>query len=238
MANDSFEDGESKKLYPLGFQRELLNMQSLIQAASPQFSNGPIGPIKITGPTGATGATGIQGPAGPTGVTGGTGIQGPVGPTGATGATGSAGTALGYGSLYRPNGTITISPGAIVDFNQSGPSFLMASNTANDTITVTSAGVYQISYSLSVNLALGALISNELASISIFVNGVEDNQSIATSGMAGTLTIGLTIRFTISKTFHRTLSANDIITLRIRSASVVSANDTYEFAALTVVRIG
>ena len=339
MANDSFDDSEFKNQYisPIGFQREILNMQSLIQAVSSPFYNGPIGPIKIegptgptgppgiqgpagptgepgiqgpigptgapgvqgpVGPTGATGATGIQGPVGPTGETGAigiqgpigptgepgihgpigstgatgiqgpigptgatgiqgpvgptgatgiqgpigptgaTGIQGPIGPTGATGIQGPAGTALGYGSLYRPNGTITLTPGAIVDFNQNGPSFLTTPNTANDTLTVTSAGVYLISYSISVYLALGVLISNELASVSVFINGAEENQSIATTGMSGTLTVGLTMRFNIAKTFQRTLAANDVITMRIRSTSVVTGSDTYEFPALSVVRIG
>ena len=102
MANDSFDDSEFKNQYisPIGFQREILNMQSLIQAVSSPFYNGPIGPIKIEGPTGPTGPPGIQGPAGPTGEpgiqgpigpTGAPGVQGPVGPTGATGATGIQG---------------------------------------------------------------------------------------------------------------------------------------------------
>jgi len=135
----------------------------------PQGPTGPTGPMGATGPIGPTGppgpagSTGATGPTGPTGATGSTGSTGATGPTGATGSAGGLAAVL----FDYNNGTIVISVGGAVPFNQAPLIVGTAiSKTNNTTFTVNQTGVYRISYTL--RTALASLLAN----VQVRVNGV------------------------------------------------------------------
>lgn len=135
--------------------------------AGPAGSDGAAGPAGAVGPAGPTGPTGPAGPAGPRGPAGPTGAAGPAGATGATGPAGVNQAAQFY-ALMPPDNASPVPPGGDVDFPQDGPSTAGTAITraSADAFSLPEAGVYRISYQVSVTepgqLVL-ALDGNELA---------------------------------------------------------------------------
>jgi len=135
-------------------------------------AGGPPGPTGPTGPPGPMGATGPIGPPGPMGATGPTGLMGPTGSTGPTGPTGPTGATGATGGLAAVlfdynSGTIVISVGGAVPFNQAPLIVGTAiSKTNNTTFTVNANGTYRITYTL--RTALVSLLAN----VQVRVNGV------------------------------------------------------------------
>lgn len=185
--------------------------------AGPAGATGPQGPVGATGPQGSVGATGPQGPQGP---------QGPVGPAGATGPQGPQGPT---GPALNENATIynaasqSLTSGTAVSLPTVLTNNSLTTTTAN-TITVPSAGAYQISYTTSA--ATGA------------VSG--DNVAVAVNGVVQTPTQrSLSTTQGVSATYVLNLSANDAITIvPTVTSSATLTNTGGPSATLTVIRVG
>lgn len=169
---------------------------------------GPTGPTGITGATGPTGPTGI-GSTGPTGSTGLTGI-GVTGPTGPTGATGSGVTPV-FGMLNTdPVSEIPTVANTNVNFTETGPFSGVILSTADNSITVGSAGVYAVTFSTGVSVIgedPGILIMN------FTING--------TVNFLSQIRIDLDQgnRIMISKTILLSLNQGDVLRVLIRLSS-------------------
>ncbi len=89
-----------------------------------QGEAGPMGPQGPQGEAGPMGPQGLQGEAGPMGPQGLQGEAGQMGPQGPQGEPGASGGVLNYADFYAlmpPNNSITVAPGADVEFPQDGP---------------------------------------------------------------------------------------------------------------------
>lgn len=187
---------------------------------------GPAGPVGATGPQGPVGATGPQGAQGPAGATGPQGPQGPAGPAGATGPQGPQGPA---GPALNENATIynaasqSLTSGTAVSLPTVLTNNSLTTTTAN-TITVPSAGAYQISYTTSA--ATGAESG--------------DNVAVAVNGVVQTPTQrSLSTTQGVSATYVLNLSANDAITIvPTVTGSATLTNTGGPSATLTVIRVG
>lgn len=199
--------------------RPIINTNPTI-VVGPTGAQGPIGPQGIQGPAGPVGATGPQGaqgpagPAGPVGPAGATGPQGPQGPTGP--ALNENATIYNAASQSLTSGTAVSLPTVLTNNS-------LTTTTAN-TITVPSAGAYQISYTASA--ATGA------------VSG--DNVAVAVNGVVQTPTQrSLSATQGVSATYVLNLSANDAITIVPTVTGATTLTNTGEpSATLTVIRVG
>ncbi len=195
----------------------------------PQGIQGPAGPVGATGPQGPVGATGPQGPVGATGPQGAQGPAGPAGPVGPAGATGPQGPQGPTGPALNENATIynaasqSLTSGTAVSLPTVLTNNSLTTTTAN-TITVPSAGAYQISYTTSA--ATGA------------VSG--DNVAVAVNGVVQTPTQrSLSTTQGVSATYVLNLSANDAITIVPTVTGATTLTNTGEpSATLTVIRVG
>lgn len=195
----------------------------------PQGIQGPAGPVGATGPQGPVGATGPQGPVGATGPQGAQGPAGPAGPVGPAGATGPQGPQGPTGPALNENATIynaasqSLTSGTAVSLPTVLTNNSLTTTTAN-TITVPSAGAYQISYTASA--ATGA------------VSG--DNVAVAVNGVVQTPTQrSLSTTQGVSATYVLNLSANDAITIVPTVTGATTLTNTGEpSATLTVIRVG
>ncbi|WP_139356815.1 collagen-like protein, partial [Clostridium beijerinckii] len=175
----------------------------------PTGDTGVTGPTGDTGATGSTGDTGVTGPTGDTGVTGptgDTGVTGPTGDTGVTGPTGATGAGLAADGYVYELATIadsTVVGGADVPFSNNGPLSGITHTPGTTTITVASAGTYEINYGVSITAGVGAQIA-------IAVNGTVDASTPITALVATGELFGSAIL---------TLAAGDVITLRNNSAT-------------------
>jgi hypothetical protein len=158
----------------------------------------------VTGPTGLTGVTGPTGPTGPTGVTG------PTGPTGAFGIT-------TYGYAYNLATLIdaTVVGGADIPFSDNGPLSGITHTAGTTTITVPTAGVYQIDYSAYITAGIGAAIA-------IAVNGVV-NASTNVGALVATGELNGTVMLTLAAGATITLRNNSAIPLTLTLAPNVGA---------------
>ncbi|HCG57909.1 MAG TPA: collagen-like protein [Clostridiales bacterium] len=184
---------------------------------------GPAGPVGATGPQGPVGATGPQGPVGATGPQGAQGPAGPVGATGPQGPQGPTGPALNENATIYNAASQSLTSGTAVSLPTVLTNNSLTTTTAN-TITVPSAGAYQISYTTSV--ATGA------------VSG--DNVAIAVNGVVQTPTQrSLSTTQGVSATYVLNLSANDAITIVPTVTGATTLTNTGEpSATLTVIRVG
>lgn len=184
---------------------------------------GPAGPVGATGPQGPVGATGPQGPVGATGPQGAQGPAGPVGPAGATGPQGPTGPALNENATIYNAASQSLTSGTAVSLPTVLTNNSLTTTTAN-TITVPSAGAYQISYTTSA--ATGA------------VSG--DNVAVAVNGVVQTPTQrSLSTTQGVSATYVLNLSANDAITIVPTVTGATTLTNTGEpSATLTVIRVG
>ena len=143
--------------------------QGMAGATGATGATGPAGPTGATGPTGIAGATGAIGPTGPAGATGATGAVGATGPTGATGVIGATGPtgATGttdlnaYGGLYNTTPqTLNLAVGGTTQLPlPSAMPLKNVTNTPANSITVGTAGVYEINYYSNVSAALGTTVT-------------------------------------------------------------------------------
>ena len=122
-------------------------------------STGTVGTLGSTGPTGPTGTIGATGPTGTDGATGSTGANGANGPTGPTGSTGALGpnpTATASFAANTSGSTIAVAlGGTLVSLpNAQVLSPDIAVNGANTTFTISTAGLYRISYNINTTAAL------------------------------------------------------------------------------------
>ncbi len=184
---------------------------------------GPAGPVGATGPQGPVGATGPQGPVGATGPQGAQGPAGPVGATGPQGPQGPTGPALNENATIYNAASQSLTSGTAVSLPTVLTNNSLTTTTAN-TITVPSAGAYQISYTASA--ATGA------------VSG--DNVAIAVNGVVQTPTQrSLSTTQGVSATYVLNLSANDAITIVPTVTGATTLTNTGEpSATLTVIRVG
>ncbi len=151
--------------------------------AGPAGSQGPIGATGLLGPTGSTGVkgtTGTQGARGVTGLGGTNGSNGARGTTGSRGPTGTAGTAgsggvTQYAYLYNTSvETVAVEGDVTLDSNG-----VLTSGFAHTAglapVTVVSAGVYKVTFSVS---------GTEASQFALFVNGALVPGTIYGSGAA------------------------------------------------------
>ncbi|WP_143328829.1 collagen-like protein, partial [Clostridium beijerinckii] len=171
-------------------------------ATGPTGDTGVTGPAGDTGATGPAGDTGVTGPTGDTGVTGPTGDTGVTGPTGPTGPTGAGLAADGYVYQLATIADATVIGGADVPFSNNGPLSGVTHTPGTTTVTVSTAGVYEVNYGVSITAGIGAQIA-------IAVNGTVD---------ASTPISALVATGEISGNAILTLAAGDVITLRNNSA--------------------
>ncbi|MDT8717969.1 collagen-like protein, partial [Clostridium sp. 19966] len=169
---------------------------------------GPTGATGLDGVTGPTGATGLNGVTGPTGATGLNGVTGPTGATGLNGVTGPTGptgaglAASGYVYQLATLANATVIGGADIPFSNNGPLTGITHTAGTTTVTVVTAGTYEINYGLSITAGIGAQIA-------IAVNGTVN----ASTPIAALITTGELFGSAIL-----TLAAGDVITLRNNSA--------------------
>lgn len=184
---------------------------------------GPAGPVGATGPQGPVGATGPQGPVGATGPQGAQGPAGPAGATGPQGPQGPTGPALNENATIYNAASQSLTSGTAVSLPTVLTNNSLTTTTAN-TITVPSAGAYQISYTASA--ATGA------------VSG--DNVAVAVNGVVQTPTQrSLSTTQGVSATYVLNLSANDAITIVPTVTGATTLTNTGEpSATLTVIRVG
>lgn len=201
----------------------------------PAGATGPAGPTGATGatgpagPTGATGAAGPAGPAGPTGAPGAagpTGATGPAGPAGATGATGPAGnTASGlaaYGGRYNSSTQLLFFTQADeyipISLNTTMPA-LNVSYPAANSITVSEAGDYEITYNLLLNANQSITAAAGVRRNGTMLQQTRGSQTLSADDSAGTTYDGRLAASTIVS-----LAANDVLDLAIAIVRTLPAN--------------
>ncbi len=178
---------------------------------------GATGADGVTGPTGATGADGVTGP---TGATGADGITGPTGPTGATGAdgvtgpTGATGAAdlNAYGGLYNTTPqTLNLTVGGTTQLPL--PSTMPLKNVAYspaNSITASTAGVYEVNYYTNVSAAIGTTVT-----MAVRRNGT----AIPQATVSRVLSVG--VGSVYSGSFIITLNAGDVIDMALSALLAV-----------------
>ncbi len=187
---------------------------------------GATGADGVTGPTGATGADGVTGPtgatgaAGVTGPTGATGADGVTGPTGATGAdgvtgpTGATGAAdlNAYGGLYNTTPqTLNLTVGGTTQLPL--PSTMPLKNVAYspaNSITASTAGVYEVNYYTNVSAAIGTTVT-----MAVRRNGT----AIPQATVSRVLSVG--VGSVYSGSFIITLNAGDVIDMALSALLAV-----------------
>lgn len=189
-------------------------------ATGPAGAAGAAGAVGPVGPAGSQGAVGPAGPQGPQGIPGtpgaqglpGTpgaqGLQGPQGPQGLQGIQGPAGTS-GSGGLsafagvfqLATIGDATIVGGADIPFSNNGSLTGITHTAGSTTLTMPSAGVYEVHYGISITAGIGSAIA-------VAVNGTVPN---------GTSVPALTAVGHLSGRVVMTLAAGDVITIRNNS---------------------
>lgn len=158
--------------------------QGLLGATGPTGPTGPqglpgaTGPTGPTGPQGLVGATGPTGPAsttaGPTGPTGPQGLLGATGPTGPTGPTAGLNAYAGKFSDTPQTINLTIGTPSQIALPSSMPN-LNATYTPANSITIATAGNYEINYFSNVSVAIGATVTQ-----AVRINGTNIPSTVTT----------------------------------------------------------
>ena len=195
----------------------------------PRGATGTTGDTGPTGPTGVTGGTGPTGATGETGPTGATGETGPTGPTGASGATGATGATGGglaaYGGLYNSatqTPTLTTANTFVpLELNTALP--LLNTTDSTNSITVTEAGVYEISYNIDLTATAELTFSAEARQ-----NTTAITPTITTVTATVTTTGGGTFNATLTTSALVNLSASDVIDLALTTTGTPSGTTTVQ----------
>ncbi|MEH7269109.1 collagen-like protein, partial [Bacillus toyonensis] len=200
-----------------------------------QGITGSTGATGQTGVTGATGPTGIQGIQGITGATGGTGVTGPTGatgPTGLTGATGSSAISTGGGYFFSTS-TSTIAASANIPINSGSTVYgTGVSLTSATTVTVSTPGIYLVSYYFQGDATGG----NEVVSVRLLLNGTQVTGSFIQNVTTSTVVLEPSISNTL---LVNVASANSTFILQngplgVGHVTTIAGTIT---ASLNVVRI-
>lgn len=192
-------------------------------------ATGPAGPTGPTGPAGPTGATGAAGPAGPTGAagpagpTGPTGAPGAAGPTGATGPAGNTASGLAaYGGRYNSSTQLLFFTQADeyipISLNTAMPA-LNVSYPAANSITVSEAGDYEITYNLLLNANQSITAAAGVRRNGTMLQQTRGSQTLSADDSAGTTYDGRLAASTIVS-----LAANDVLDLAIAIVRTLPAN--------------
>lgn len=215
---------------------------------------GPTGPAGMgfgpTGATGVTGATGETGSTGPTGATGsdGIGATGPAGATGVTGPTGVTGSTgtfpispfvSAFGEIFIPLSTAvppvsaasqTVVPATFIPLDyafQAGSSFNVTLSPATPSMTITTAGVYEICLAMNIQDSVGRY------SFVVTINGsVPSGDNVM---MIFDLPSSLEVDNTTARGIVR-LNAGDVISISVRRDNVETTYVCYA-ANLTIRKI-
>ncbi|WP_079526585.1 collagen-like triple helix repeat-containing protein [Halobacillus hunanensis] len=192
---------------------------------------GPRGPRGFPGPQGDPGAPGPAGPQGNPGASGPAGAQGEPGPPGPQGPPGPGVTPV-YGSLSTEPGTGSPAiSDTNVDFAIVGPFSGTTPNTADDSITVNSQGVYTVSFSTVVN-AIGPEGSFANVTFNLSINGTPDfSKQLDFQTLIAT---NVNEVDTLSRTDQLMLTQGDVIRVLIRSAN---GDIFYADGALVVTKV-
>ena len=135
-----------------------------------------------------------------------------------------------YGSLYS-NASYPVASGANVFFDTTGPSRGITLNTTDDSITITSAGVYAISVSIVINASEVEGATNSI-DFMLSINGTP----ITTYILSHQTLIAFKNEIdTLSRTDQFMLNQGDVIRVSIGS---VNGNFSYNNAALVVTKVG
>ena len=199
-----------------------------IGITGPTGLTGPTGPTgaagnSVTGPTGPTGSTGPMGPTGPTGTTGATGIgiTGPTGPTGPQGEPGSNGISA-YGGLYNSGSQLFFFSAPDndiqVQLNTAMPMRRVTAN-GNNTITIQTAGDYEINYNVLLNTSKTSTIS-----IGVRRNGVIIPVTRGSQTMSVDSKTGLSYDGRLSASVIVPLTAGDVLDLAISVVRTLPSN--------------
>lgn len=123
--------------------------------------------------------TGPTGPTGPTGATGATGTTGATGPAGSMANTLSGYAAFSY--ILEPGMTgITIPNRSYIPFNNGELSPVGVAQTASDTFTITTSGIYLVTYGIHYSVESSAQLPVTTA---LTINGVTATDTIVNSGI-------------------------------------------------------
>lgn len=161
---------------------------------------GSTGAMGLTGATGSTGLTGATGPIGATGLTGAAGL------VGATGATGATFVNANYAYIYDTT-SATITSSSSVLFNSNGQLSGIAHTASSASITIATAGVYFVSYTLQLSTL------NLVADVfQIFVNGVGNVSTISHAALGDSKNVWSGIL---------SFNAGDVVTLRNITGSTI-----------------
>ncbi len=168
----------------------------------------------IQGEMGATGSTGNTGPTGPMGVAGVTGPTGATGADGVTGPTGATGAAdlNAYGGLYNTTPqTLNLTVGGTTQLPL--PSTMPLKNVAYspaNSITASTAGVYEVNYYTNVSAAIGTTVT-----MAVRRNGT----AIPQATVSRVLSVG--VGSVYSGSFIITLNAGDVIDMALSALLAV-----------------
>ncbi|WP_459566391.1 collagen-like protein [Clostridium sporogenes] len=215
-------------------------LQGITGSTGPQGITGPTGPQGITGPTGpqgVTGSTGLQGITGSTGPQGIAGPTGPIGPQGQAGATGlqgptGPGVTPSYFNAVTNGGSQDVPPEGEVTFIvalQSGD-FNFTPNTS--TITVNTAGIYQINYVVTVrptggliNVAYAVAINgaeHPLSFFGMYSDGLNDTERAELTGMfLASIPAGATVTLKNKSTTEDTLAGTGVDNQAINRSAII-----------------
>lgn len=146
----------------------------------------PTGPTGPTGPMGAAGQQGpigAQGPMGNEGATGATGAMGDTGPTGPSISTLSGYAGFSY-TIEQEVGGIVIPNRSYIPFNRGEVSPVGVSQTASGTFTITTSGVYLITYGIHYSVESASQLP---VTVAMTINGVTATDTIVNSGINSNL---------------------------------------------------
>ena len=209
--------------------------QGIQGVQGPQGVTGSTGATGSTGSTGATGPTGIQGIRGVTGATGSTGVTGPTGATGLTGSTGATGSSAisTGGGYFFSTSTSTIVANANIPINSGSTVYgTGVSLTSATTVTVSTPGIYLVSYYFQGDASGG----NETVSVRLLLNGTQVTGSFIQNVTTSTVVIEPAISNTL---LVNVASANSTLILQngplgVGHVTTIAGTIT---ASLNVVRI-
>ncbi|RNA69892.1 hypothetical protein [Alteribacter keqinensis] len=139
-----------------------------------------------------------------------------------------------YGSMTStPNLEVDVDTDDNVDFTVEGPAQGVVLNTADDSITIETQGVYTVTFS-TVALIFNNAESTDLT-FNISINGSSVTLSQVRSSPFGEDSPEDSIRTTISRVDHFFLNEGDVIRVLCTSAT---DNAFYVNASLTVTKVG
>lgn len=205
----------------------IIGITGLVGITGLQGSQGITGLMGFTGigAQGQTGVQGIQGATGINGIQGQTGVQGIIGSTGINGVQGNTGiqgqtgiSSGDCGTMYIDNATITITIGAAnTDYQVTGYTSGVLNNISfsSNNLVVSKTARFIVNWSLCF-INSTATARNMIASI--YAGPVGTPVRIASSS-AQIITSSTSIIYSFSGNSTLSLSANDVVQLRIRNVS-------------------